>query len=95
MGPLFYKQTDERPILHNYHISVLLGNHIFVNSVSNVQGHRYVKNTTFYYDSLPEIIPSGEFRLDLKSYTMINETKRYFILSQYYTTVYTKTALQW
>lgn len=47
------------------------------------------------YEGFPDILPAGEYHMDITTFAIINRKKRPFTLSQYYGEVRTKTAVQW
>ncbi len=59
-----------------------------------LQGRRF-EETSFKYDGLSELLPSGEYRLEVTFYTRIDGKKRNLYRSKYLGTLETTTAEQW
>lgn len=68
----------------------------FASLISLIQGKRYFKNWPIDFSTLPEIIPGGEFRIDILAYiNSENKTRIPLYLVNIFVEVKTKTALQW
>lgn len=47
-----------------------------------LKGKRYEKEAIIDYSKMPQIVPAGEYRVDIYGYTLINGKKRNFVLTQ-------------
>lgn len=59
-----------------------------------LQGRRY-EERPMEYERLPDLLPDEEYRLDVISYSIINETKRDIIRTALLGVLNTKKAEQW
>lgn len=66
----------------------------FIELITYKQGRRYMEQP-MSYEGLPDILPSGEYRLNLTTYSFIDGKKRNLVLTQYLGALKTTTAEQW
>ncbi|KAJ6644171.1 hypothetical protein Bhyg_09137, partial [Pseudolycoriella hygida] len=53
-------------------------------------GTRYEKEAVIDYGKMPDVVPAGEYRVDIFGYTIISGKKNQFILTQCFTNVIPK-----